>query len=109
TPTAAAQGILTQWDAATRTGYAVVIGDDGALAVWVGDGTRMREYSTPTPMRPFTWYEVSATIDEGAGVVQLHQRPLKLWPLESTENQTTHDLAFSPSAAPAPFIMGAWC
>jgi N,N-dimethylformamidase len=107
-PTVGAQGILTRWDAATQAGYALILGQNGALTLWVGDGTRTREYSMTTPLLPFTWYDVQATLDGSAGVVEIRQEPLKPWPLGLTGETTTHALVFPPSTVRVPFLMGAW-
>ena len=52
-PRKGVQGLLTKWCAASGAGYGLFIDEDGALAVWIGDGEgRVERHSTGTPLSP---------------------------------------------------------
>src|SRR5581483_6063850 len=58
-------------------GFALVLDGEGALALWLGDGSRVARVSTATPVPAREWAYVAATYDAGAGTVRLVQRPLR--------------------------------
>ena len=69
------QGVIGQWDASERRGYAVVI-HDGHLALWTGDGTSFHQTELPLPLETHTWYQVDAGYDLDRQWSWVEQRPL---------------------------------
>lgn len=76
TPAKRRQGIVSQWSAATRRGFALGINEDGALALWVGDGNVSAEVATATPLQARVWYLVAAAYDAPTQTVTLYQEPV---------------------------------
>ena len=78
TPEKGLQGIITKW--AGDAGYGLFIGEDGCLAVWLGDGSgKVERVSVGVPLVRAQWYVVAATFDATTGVVSLYQEPLSMW------------------------------
>lgn len=76
TPAKGEQGLLTKWSDANETGYALAIGEDGDLSLWLGgQGGTIERVSTGTEFTASTWYFVAAVYDADAGTVRLYQEP----------------------------------
>ncbi len=77
TPKKGDQGILTKWSASDGVGYALVIGEDGAAALWLGDGSGgMEQVRSGKPLRARTWHFICGGYDAKAKRAFLHQEPL---------------------------------
>ena len=99
TPGERPQAILAKWDEATRAGYALVLDENGALALWLGDGEGgFAAVSTGQPLRPFTWYQVEASFDLAAGWARLRQRSRGPVHIPSMETETEASFAVKPAA-----------
>ncbi|HTY55734.1 MAG TPA: hypothetical protein VMB26_11060, partial [Candidatus Binataceae bacterium] len=46
TPGKGAQGIITKWEGAKNSGYALVVDEKGCLALWLGDGSKVEKISS---------------------------------------------------------------
>ena len=107
----ASQAILAKWDEVTRAGYALVLDENGALALWLGDGEGgFAAVSTGQPLRPFTWYQVEASFDLAAGRVRLRQRsrgPLHIPPMETEAGDLIRGQTRGDRAPPSPLAPGA--
>ena len=92
-PGPGAQGLLTQWDTAVGAGYGLVLDEEGALALWLGDGAGgVERISTGVPLRAGRWYFVAARFEAASERVTLIQEPVPSWPLDDTNlrrNATT--------------------
>ena len=109
-PRKGVQGLITKWCAAADAGYGLFIDEEGALAVWIGDGEgRVERHSTGTPLRESQWCFVAGAYDAGAGRVRLYQEPSGIWP--DDESHSSID-AGAGTAAPAvndaPLLMAAY-
>ena len=84
TPDNGAQGIVTKWPATRRTGYGLVIDEQGELALWLGgnDGGWER-VSSGKRLRAFAWHFVAGAFDGRTGKVVLVQKPILEWPHET--------------------------
>lgn len=111
-PEAGAQGLLTKWSDVDDTGYALVIGEDGDLGLWLGgqDGT-VERISTGTTFEDSTWYFVAAVFDADSGTVQLYQEPHVgehhevLHPVDEFTATTTAEVSIDAlSANDIPFV-----
>jgi N,N-dimethylformamidase len=110
TPGQGVQGLITKWDAGRSAGYALVLDENGALALWIGDGRGgVLRLSTHTPLRAFDWYFVSARIDATLGTVALRQEPLRRRPVDGRAAQVEERLEVQPAQTGVPLIMAGWC
>ena len=79
TPQKGLQGLLTKLSG--QSGYGLFIDEDGSLALWVGDGTRLEKVSTGVPLHPAQWHCVAASYDAATGAVCLYQELQSNWPV----------------------------
>ncbi len=75
-PAKGRQGILTQYSAADRRGFALGIDEAGRLALWLGDGTNLAEVAADRPLATRDWYFVAASYDAATQSVTLYQEPV---------------------------------
>ena len=115
TPAKGRQGILTRWQGADGSGYALEINEDGALAFRVGDGSGTDSLSADIPLIARQWYLVAASYDPASGEATLYQEPMenrysnhlsKIVPLERSCHASGR-LAVKPAAADAEFLWAA--
>jgi len=77
TPAKGAQGIITHCDPERRMGWALVIDEQGRLALWLGDGEgHLVQAAAPEPLMAGVWYSAGASYDGATGRVPHtgHQR-----------------------------------
>ncbi|MSO54509.1 MAG: N,N-dimethylformamidase [Rhodospirillales bacterium] len=111
TPGRGRQAIMGTWSAATKTGFCLLLDDDGSLGLLLGDGNRSKVVRTGQPLTARHWAFVAASFDADTGRVQLHQEPLResagtdfaSRPI-STDTETT----IRPSPASGPFLFAGW-
>ena len=111
TPAKGEQGIVTKWDPRSRTGFALVIDDKGAVALRLGmaDGTvetgTVETVSVGKPLLERHWYLAAASYDAGTGRVTVHQEPLL--PYARAKDGGTAKRTLGPVAAGngAPIVM----
>ena len=78
TPAKGRQGLLTRWQDADSSGYALEINEDGALAFRVGDGAGNTDALTAdTQLIARQWYLVAASYDPASGEATLYQEPIE--------------------------------
>ncbi|MDE0050959.1 MAG: hypothetical protein OXO52_14310, partial [Rhodospirillales bacterium] len=116
TPGQGRQGILTRWQEADGSGYALEIGEDGALAFRVGDDNGNTDaLSADIPLIARQWYLVAASCDSASGEATLYQEPIenrysnhlsKIVPLERSCHARGR-LGVTPAAADADFLWAA--
>ncbi|MGE3775209.1 MAG: LamG-like jellyroll fold domain-containing protein, partial [Gammaproteobacteria bacterium] len=70
------QGVLTQWSAAEKRGFALGLNDAGRLALWLGDGKDVAEVAADKPLAARDWYFVAASYDAATRSVTLYQEPV---------------------------------
>ena len=64
TPGKGAQGIITHCDPDRRTGWALMIDEQGRLALWLGDGEgHLLQAAAPEPLMAGLWYSAGASYD----------------------------------------------
>ena len=115
TPAKGRQGLLTRWQDADSSGYALEIGEDGALAFRVGDGAGNTDaLSADIQLIARQWYLVAASYDPASGEATLYQEPIenrynnhlsKIVPLERSCH-VSGQLGVTPAAADADFPVG---
>ena len=111
TPDKGEQGLLTKWSSDSGLGYALVIDQQGQLALWLGDeGGEPQRLSSGVAFRAGNWYLVAAAYDAAQRRVLLCQRPFPQWPLDDTAATAEYDVPVrGTSDSGAPFVMAAWC
>lgn len=109
TPDLGRQVLLGKWSEADETGYALVIDDDGALALMIGDGPgAARVVSTGLALSERIWCFVGASFDASSGTVHLYQEAMIEYPLrESTIELEATVAAGAPGRNDAPFMIAA--
>ena len=110
TPEKGAQGLLTQWSGPDSSGAALVIDEQGALALWLANpGAAAQRVSSGVPLRAGYWYFVSVSYDAASGQVTLVQRPYPFWERDQTAATVRQQIASGfQGAADTPFLIGAW-
>ncbi|MDQ6673542.1 MAG: LamG domain-containing protein [Chloroflexota bacterium] len=109
TPGAGLQGLLGTWSMPESSGFALVIDDTGALALWLGaPGGDAVRVSRGAPLRAGAWYFVAATYDAEQGRVLLLQRPTIVWPLDQSSTLLEHSApTHAAIATDGPLLMAA--
>jgi N,N-dimethylformamidase len=78
TPGSGPQGLLTRWSEAEGAGYGLFLDEQGAAALWLGDGTgRVQRVSTGAPLPAARWAFVAARFDGRSAAVS--QSPHPAW------------------------------
>ena len=115
TPAKGRQGLLTRWQNADGSGYALGIGEGGALEFRVGDGSATDALTADIPLVARQWYLVAAAYDPASGEATLYQEPVenrynnhlsKIVPL-ALSCHASRRLGVRPAAADADFLWAA--
>ena len=78
TPDKGVQGILGKWNPRGKSGFALVIAEDGSLGLMLGNGKgRTETVSLGKPMLARHWYLAAASWDAEKKEVRLYQQPLR--------------------------------
>jgi N,N-dimethylformamidase beta subunit-like, C-terminal/Concanavalin A-like lectin/glucanases superfamily len=111
TPQKGVQGILTKWCSRDRAGYALLIDEDGSLALWIGDGNgQVQKVQTETELESSRWYFVSGSYDASAGRLNVYQEAARTWPYGHTKAAASKSAAdISIAQTEMLFAMGAYC
>ncbi len=108
-PAGGPQALAGTWSEATRRGFALCLDDRGALALRLGNGAEVAEYSTGVPLAERRWYRLAATFDADSGTIELHQIPIDAHGLHPAAPATArHSARFTPAASAAPLRFAAW-
>lgn len=115
TPRDGEQGILTKWSATETQGYALLVDEDGSLALRLATGESTTQVDTGTALRESTWYFVAATFDADTGRVRLWQESLPdadreiVYPTNEHAATVTHETNTSQLAGgDVPFVMAGY-
>jgi N,N-dimethylformamidase len=82
TPSKGRQVIASRFQDRNKAGFALIIADDGSLALVLGDGRGSEEViATKKPLLAREWYFVAAAYDTKRQEVTLYQEPLVNYPL----------------------------
>ena len=111
TPLIGTQGILTKWSTSTGAGFGLFVDQDGALSLWLGDGSsEVEHHSTGVALRSAQWYFVAATYDPKNHKARLYQQPITIWPKDDSQAAVEHTSNLSTIAhTDVPLIMaGYW-
>ncbi len=100
------QGIISKWldTGSTSRGFALVITEDGYLALRLADsGGRRADLRSSSPLRAGQWYAVAAAFDSVSGRATLYQQPVTRWPYDEqtiTVERTLEVGALAPHDGP---------
>lgn len=106
-PSRGPQALLANWDAATTSGYALAIDDEGALALYIGDGRDLFIIGTGVPLLARHWYLVAASYDPKERQVWIGQRPLVRFPCGDTTASGEAGIDLEPARGLG-FRIAAW-
>jgi len=77
TPLKGVQGIMTRWNPAHRSGWALLIDESGHLMFTVGDGAgHLVQAIAPSPLRTGVWYSAGASYNRATGRGIVHLAPV---------------------------------
>jgi N,N-dimethylformamidase len=107
TPLQGRQALLGAWDETHGRGYAMILDEQGALAMIVGDGERQEVISTGVPVLERHWYLVAASYDTRTGDVWVGQRPLTRYARDDTAAASGAASMIKPGHG-GTFRMAAW-
>ena len=79
------QGLLTKWSEPQEAGYGLFIGEDGHLALWIGNGDgKVDKVRTPVTLRASSWYFVVCCYDVDQEKAILRQDRLEYEPSDES-------------------------
>ena len=104
------QAILGRWCEATQSGYALLIDDNGRLAVQIGDGSgKVQTLSSTTALVPGRWCLAGATLDAESTELHLYQLPQDRYGgAGDTTSVTTASTTVFPKDAEGDFLIAGW-
>ncbi len=111
TPGSGAQGILTKWSASDRSGCGLVVGENGSLALWLGDDSgRVVRVGSGVPLRAAQWYFVAGVYDAESKSASVYQEPVTIWPRDKSRSVSESAVELSTlGQTDVPFLMaGYW-
>ena len=103
------QGIVTKWSPPEGAGFALLVGPDGDLQLWIGSGSgEGYQLATQTPLLAANWYFAAATVDVDRRTACLYQQPVHPLGLESTAARVEATIpAGGPAPCPSPLLIAA--
>src|SRR5262245_58013503 len=120
------QGIVAKFSSADRTGYGLVLEEDGRLALWLGAKGGEQRIRAQAALRPWvpsipgsgrgprphhvttSWYFVAASFDAANGRVVIYQQPVSEFTFDPTRTVTEQATAVkSVATSTAPLLIGA--
>jgi N,N-dimethylformamidase len=107
TPRKGRQALVTHWHAAPQKGWALVIDEDGSIALMLGHGGKTETLRVFRPLLPREWYCVGASFE--AHAVTVWQRPLASYPGVDHGGQAAETSAkLTIETSDMPLVMAAW-
>ena len=76
TPLKGKQALISKWDAASNSGFALIIDETGSLAIDIGGNGAIERVSVGAPLQLKRWYRVGAAYDAASGTVRIFQIPI---------------------------------
>ena len=108
TPAKGEQGLITKWDEQKKSGFALFIDDQGAVAFRLGDGNGSVEVvSSGKTLIERKWYFVGASFDAQSGRVCIYQEPLIVHAGVDDAGAVSRETSVRPSNNECPLIMAA--
>jgi N,N-dimethylformamidase len=109
TPEKGIQGLISNWDESTASGFALMIDESGAAAMRLGNGSgHIVEVSTGKPLAKRRWHLISAAYDDAAATLVVSQHFIGPQFEASTSASATSAVGFKPAmGSDRPLIMAA--
>jgi N,N-dimethylformamidase len=98
------QTLLAQWDAASKSGFRIMV-DEGRLALVVGDAHSVQRVDSGKPMLVRQWYSVAVSIDPATRTVSLSQDPVGHYAQVDDRGAATASLEIAPAALEVPLLV----
>ncbi|MFA5956507.1 N,N-dimethylformamidase beta subunit family domain-containing protein [Hyphomicrobium sp.] len=77
TPQKGKQGLISKWSAKDNSGFALIIDEQGSIALEIGDGKgAIERVSVQRVLQLKRWYRVGAAYDATTGTILVYQLPL---------------------------------
>jgi N,N-dimethylformamidase beta subunit-like protein len=93
------QGLISSLDSVSRSGLALLVGENGHLTVLLLDGGEAIRLSIRRAVVAREWYLVAARYDSELGRLRLSQHPASFW---LSPDHASADVRIEPRAVPAP-------
>jgi N,N-dimethylformamidase len=109
TPKKGLQGVLGKWNGREKSGFALVVAEDGSVGLTVGDGRgRVETVSVGKPMLSRHWYLAAASWDAEKKEVRVYQQPMRAYARVVHGGSTKKTLTLCKVAGNgAPLVMAA--
>ena len=108
TPLGGTQALLSKWAAASHSGFALIIDEQGCAALWIGDGRGARQWCpSARPMLPRRWYRLGAAYDADTKRMRVFQHPLAPVPGLQDGAEVERVVEVAPAGRGAPLLMAA--
>jgi N,N-dimethylformamidase len=108
TPAKGKQAIIAKWSTESDSGFALVVDDQGATALQVGDGSGAVDVvSVGRAMHVRQWYRVGASVDANSRILRVFQYPLHSNPLFEDGGSVEQTIKLIPACNDAPLVFGA--
>ncbi|MET1046374.1 MAG: N,N-dimethylformamidase beta subunit family domain-containing protein [Hyphomicrobium sp.] len=77
TPQKGKQALISKWSVAEKSGFALIIDEQGSIALEIGDGNgTLDRIAVGQELQLKRWYRVGATYDAATGKIRVYQLPL---------------------------------
>ena len=106
-PGAGAQTVIAKFSAHESSGFALVLDEAGAAALWVGDGKTVAAVSTGVALKPREWAWVGASFDAQSGRGAVYQEDLRRYPVGGSDGAAERELGVSLRETSAPLTIAA--
>ena len=107
TPGKREASLIAKWSDAERCGFALMLDQDGAVALRVGDGKAVETISTGVALRPREWVCAGASFDADSGRAMVFQEPVRKIPVASTEGAAEREMGVRVGQAAVPLVIAA--
>ena len=103
------QMLLAKWSEPDQNGFALMIDENGALALVLGAGDGMVDtVSSGKPLPERAWCFVGASFDSATGEIRVYQEPMIRHPQNDATAEVAHTTTVKPTGRhDAPFMIGA--
>ena len=102
-----AESLVARFSDERKSGFALMLDEQGAVALRLGDGAGVETLTTGSPLRAREWVWVGATFDAKSGHAVVFHESQQRYPVVETERRAERDVAASIGLAGVPLTIGA--